>query len=753
MTTHKPDDPESPERDVRVGRSLADGVRAFGGNWLTWLILGVIFVGTCVVGLLLGNVLPLLVALVTLPLLTSAALHQTTVPRFSVGEIPITSYLQILGVNAVLTVVVIAGYFVWAYVGGGLLFTQPFGPEPGTLPPFYADPFLWWMLACVLVGLACVPFAAFALLAAADGQPIRAALSTGWRAGTRHYVPLLGLTFASFAALLVAAVPLGVGLIPVVPIVCCVFAVAYRQAVPRPEPAPEAEETPVPDEDEATAEEWEDVGVEKQFGVVDAYRWALGALARNWVLWAALMAVLALVRWELWPDALPFSFGLVVFAPLTLGLALQHPATGRVPAKRVPAALLSALILAGLSLLAAPLVLVWAGASYVFVDQRLNPTDPDPTLPFYQLPEFYVTVVCTTLGTLALAVCIFVVLALADRRRDLARDGMKLALGSYRATLALVASAVVPLAVAVVAGQWFHVVWLPLASLALAATYKQRMLIDAPDPEPTPEPEPDPAPEAPQDPANPYAAYSGPTLYTDDAPTAPGTWRVTEGTGWVRVGAALRWAGSAFGGNWTTLVLLALIAAGITVGLVVPVITLVALPLVYFAVIIPFTVATGIRQTVTTTFAVNEARAPNYSATALVSFLVTATLLAELLLVNTLTARTIFAGAGDDPHIGHLLAAVGVQVLFFVALLPLWVFTLFYAADGHGIWRSLTRGVGYGVKNYFQLLGLALISLGCFVLGALPVGVGWLAAYPFSTLVFAHAYRQASRGPVPHSTA
>ncbi len=268
----------------------------------------------------------------------------------------------------------------------------------------------------------------------------------------------------------------------------------------------------------------------------------------------------------------------------------------------------------------------------------------------------------------------------------------------------------------------------------------------------------------------------GTELHPINNPAANG-WMHTKGTGRLRIGEALSWPLKAFAANPGTLLLIGGVFAAVTVLSRSPSAPLFLAMVVGLGVllIVPLIISLGLQQTLACK--IRNLRAPAYGKT-----------LGMLLLLNFLqylATSSLFAAASlfgmpsvdemvtdPNPTLGELHSIINpstvVVSLAVLVLTPLFIYTLFYAADNNRTFSyALGEGMAAGARTYLPTLGLIIVLSIADAIGAaamllssnemispwsavIATAVINLVMKPYALLAVAHAYRQVSGGPVPH---
>lgn len=254
---------------LRAGEAISWALKAIGQNTAFWLVLGLITAALNtlpsvpqipgVVGLLLS-----LASFFLAPVFVAAALQQTLVTKFNSPKAP--AYGKTLGMLALLVFIgAVVGFLlmlVGTLVGASTIdidpSTVPSDPEAMLQDETMVEQFVQSMGIAMLVMtvllILLLPFVAFPLFYAADNNgSFGTAFKEGVKAGTRNYLPTLGLLVFSVLLGAVAQVPIflvGAGVLPaaagvilafvltalVSPITLLLAANAYRQVSGGPVP-------------------------------------------------------------------------------------------------------------------------------------------------------------------------------------------------------------------------------------------------------------------------------------------------------------------------------------------------------------------------------------------------------------------------------------------------------------------------------------------------------------------------------------
>lgn len=233
-------------------QALGWGFKTTFGNAKVWLVIGAIYLVLAVLLQfipVLGGTLSSLAMLAFMPWVAGVALQQTLVREFALADGKAPAYGKTLGVGALiglLAALIMTIFVVFAsmsVVSDLDPTTLPQSPEELMSMPTdelmeLAGPFLTRFGIAMLLGLLVVPFFTLAPWYAADNNgTFGTAISEGFRAGARNYLPLLILTVLIALINTVGAALAGLGLIVTMPAATLAYAYAYRQISAGPVPA------------------------------------------------------------------------------------------------------------------------------------------------------------------------------------------------------------------------------------------------------------------------------------------------------------------------------------------------------------------------------------------------------------------------------------------------------------------------------------------------------------------------------------
>ena len=498
----------------------------------------------------------------------------------------------------------------------------------------------------------------------------------------------------------------------------------------------------------------------KTINVRAAFEWSIRTVLNNWAMWVPLTLATFLVWVVLWV-LLQFYGHLIVFMLASALFAIvalqqtQHPRL-RLTELEFPRAFQTLGATAVVELIGFLCFALWLGIAAPSFAALVDPYGERPPTPLYADPAAWFILGGFVAFVVLAPLCSFLPLAAADGHGLLAAT--KRAAANWLRLMALEALSLLTLLIGAVCIGVGLLVAVPIVVCAFAHAYCQAVGRTVEEPtEPT-------APTEPTEPTEPEKPTPAPTPAPDENPYAqasntyldPQAWSTEPGTGRVRVGRAFSWAWAAFTGNWATCVQLTFAFLVISVVAGNPLLFIVALflfPAVWFVVVVPFAVSATLRQTDRITFSIGEAKPLHFAQTVVVGLFAAAISWPVPSAVHRALHQTLPWDVPEGTPMGPI--TLGIGLLCYLAVSPLWALMPFFAADGAGIGQAIGRGFRRGVRNYFPLLALALACTVLNILGAAVLGLGLLVTIPLSLLAYAHAYREASRGPVPvdkHST-
>lgn len=233
-------------------QALGWGFKATFGNAKVWLVIGAIYLVLAVLLQfipVLGGMLSSLAMIAFMPWVAGVALQQTLVREFALAEGKAPAYGKTLGVGVLigfLATLLLTIFFVVAGMSVASSLdpaTLPQSPEELTTMTAdelieLAGPFLTMFGVALLLSLLVAPFFTLAPWYAADNNgQFGTAISEGFRAGARNFLPLLILTVLIMVINIVGVALAGLGLIVTMPAAALAYAYAYRQISAGPVPA------------------------------------------------------------------------------------------------------------------------------------------------------------------------------------------------------------------------------------------------------------------------------------------------------------------------------------------------------------------------------------------------------------------------------------------------------------------------------------------------------------------------------------
>lgn len=233
-------------------QALGWGFKATFGNAKVWLVIGAIYLVLAVLLQfipVLGGMLSSLAMIAFMPWVAGVALQQTLVREFPLAEGKAPAYGKTLGVGVLIGFLATLLITIFFVVAGTSVVSSL---DPATLPQSpeeltamtadelieLAGPFLAMFGVAMLLSLLVAPFLTLAPWYAADNNgQFGTAISEGFRAGARNFLPLLILTVLIAAINIVGVALAGLGLIVTMPAAALAYAYAYRQISAGPVPA------------------------------------------------------------------------------------------------------------------------------------------------------------------------------------------------------------------------------------------------------------------------------------------------------------------------------------------------------------------------------------------------------------------------------------------------------------------------------------------------------------------------------------
>lgn len=236
---------------LKLFDALGWGFKSTFSNAKLWLVVGLIYL---VITVLLqfipfvGGFLSSLAMIGFMPWVAGVALQQTLARDFTLQQGQAPAYGKTLGMAVIIGLIttILMTILLTVFLAGSFtnmdLTALPQSPEE--LETMTADeifaliqPMLASLGLALLISLLVTPFFTMQVWYAADNNgSFGEAFGTGFKAGARNYLPLLGLTIVIVLINMVGAMLLGLGLIVTLPASTLALAHAYRQISAGPVP-------------------------------------------------------------------------------------------------------------------------------------------------------------------------------------------------------------------------------------------------------------------------------------------------------------------------------------------------------------------------------------------------------------------------------------------------------------------------------------------------------------------------------------